>query len=37
VLTYLIVKKAGHVWGLDGWVENLRLVREHPGLKPLFA
>ncbi len=37
VLTYLVVKKAGHVWGLDGWVENLKMVREHPGLKPLFA
>jgi len=37
VLVYLIVKKAGHVWGLDGWVENLELVRQHPKLKPLFA
>jgi len=25
------------VWGLDGWVENLELVRQHPKLKPLFA
>jgi thiosulfate dehydrogenase [quinone] large subunit len=37
VLVYLIVKKAGHVWGLDGWVENLELLRQHPKLKPLFA
>ena len=37
VLVYLIVKKAGHVWGLDGLVENLELVRQHPKLKPLFA
>ncbi len=37
VLTYLIVKKAGHVWGLDGLVENLQILRQHPGLKPLFA
>jgi len=37
VLVYLVVKKAGHVWGLDGWVENLELVRQHPKLKPLFA
>jgi thiosulfate dehydrogenase [quinone] large subunit len=37
VLVYLVVKKAGHVWGLDGWAENLLLVREHRGLKPLFA
>jgi thiosulfate dehydrogenase [quinone] large subunit len=37
VLVYLIVKHAGHVWGLDPWVERLRLVKEHPGLRPLFA
>ncbi len=37
VLAYLIVKKAGHVWGLDGWVENLELIRRRPKLKPLFA
>jgi hypothetical protein len=28
VLVYLIVKKAGHVWGLDGWAENLHLIRQ---------
>jgi thiosulfate dehydrogenase (quinone) large subunit len=37
VLVYLIVKRAGHVWGLDGWAENLGFVRQHPDLKPLFA
>ena len=37
VLVYLIVKKAGHVWGLDGWAENLQIVRQYPRLKPLFA
>jgi thiosulfate dehydrogenase (quinone) large subunit len=37
VLVYLIVKKAGHVWGLDGWVENLEFIRQYPKLKPLFA
>jgi thiosulfate dehydrogenase (quinone) large subunit len=37
VLVYLIVKHAGHVFGLDGWFENLRVVRDHPGLRPLFA
>jgi len=37
VLVYLIVKKAGHVWGLDGWAENLHLIRQYPRLKPLFA
>src|ERR1043165_5072540 len=37
VLVYLVVKKAGHVWGLDAWMDNLNLVRQHPKLKPLFA
>jgi len=37
VLVYLIVMKAGHVFGLDGYVENMKLVQEHPALKPLFA
>jgi thiosulfate dehydrogenase [quinone] large subunit len=37
VLVYLIVKKAGHVWGLDGWIENLKIIRQYPKLKPLFA
>lgn len=37
VLVFLIYKKAGHVLGLDAWVENLGYVKEHPALKPLFA
>jgi thiosulfate dehydrogenase [quinone] large subunit len=37
VLVYLIVKRAGHVFGLDGWAENLDFVKQHPGLKPLVA
>jgi thiosulfate dehydrogenase [quinone] large subunit len=37
VLVYLIVKKAGHVFGLDGWAENHSFVRKHPSLKPLVA
>lgn len=37
VLIYLIVKHAGHVWGLDAWVEKLKFVQDHPGLKPLVA
>ena len=37
VLIYLIVKHAGHVWGLDGWLANQTFLREHPGLKPLVA
>jgi thiosulfate dehydrogenase (quinone) large subunit len=37
VLTYLIVKRAGHVFGLDGWLENLEFFKQHPALKPLVA
>lgn len=37
ILVFLVVKRAGHVWGLDGWAENLKFVQEHPGLKPLVA
>ena len=37
VLIYLFVKRAGHVWGLDAWAENLAFVREHPALRPLVA
>jgi thiosulfate dehydrogenase [quinone] large subunit len=34
---YLIVKRAGHVWGLDGWAEKLSFVQQHPSLRPLVA
>jgi thiosulfate dehydrogenase [quinone] large subunit len=37
VLAYLIVKRAGHVFGLDGWVENFDFFKRHPSLKPLVA
>src|SRR5580700_4645413 len=37
VLVFLIGKHAGHVWGLDGWVEKLPLMIRHPGLRPLVA
>lgn len=37
VLVYLVVKHAGHVWGLDGWVENFDFIKRHPNLKPLVA
>jgi thiosulfate dehydrogenase [quinone] large subunit len=37
VLVYLIAKRAGHVWGLDGIVERLSFVQEHPALRPLIA
>ena len=37
VLVFLIVKRAGHVWGLDAWAENLDFFKQHPALKPLVA
>ncbi len=37
VLSYLIAKSAGHVWGLDGYVEKLRFVRQRPALRQLLA
>jgi thiosulfate dehydrogenase [quinone] large subunit len=37
VLVYLIGKRAGHVFGLDGWVEKLAFFVNHPRLKPLVA
>jgi len=37
VLGYLIAKRAGHVWGLDAWVERLPLIADNPRLRPLFA
>jgi thiosulfate dehydrogenase [quinone] large subunit len=37
VLVYLIVKHAGHVWGLDGWLERTGFLSRYPVLKPLLA
>lgn len=37
VLVFLIARHAGHVWGLDGWLESSGFTDRHPGLKPLFA
>jgi thiosulfate dehydrogenase [quinone] large subunit len=37
VLVYLIAKRAGHVCGLDGWVDRLQIVANHPVLKPLVS
>jgi thiosulfate dehydrogenase [quinone] large subunit len=37
VLVYLIVARAGHVFGLDAWAEKLPFFKEHPALKPLVA
>jgi thiosulfate dehydrogenase (quinone) large subunit len=37
VLVYLVVKRAGHVFGLDGWAENLTFFKQNPRFKPLVA
>ena len=37
VLVFLIVKHAGHVWGLDGVVERMSWFKQHPALRPLVA
>ena len=37
VLIYLIAKRAGHIWGLDGWVEHLPFLARHPVLRPLTS
>jgi thiosulfate dehydrogenase (quinone) large subunit len=37
VLVYLIVKRAGHVFGLDGVLEKLQLTEEYPVLRPLVG
>jgi len=34
---YLIAKRAGHVWGLDGWVEKLSFIEQRPSLRFLVA
>jgi thiosulfate dehydrogenase [quinone] large subunit len=37
VIVYLIAHRAGHVWGLDGLVEEMHMVDEYPVLKPLVG
>jgi hypothetical protein len=37
VLVYLIVKHAGHVFGLDGWVAKLASVQHAPALRWMVA
>jgi thiosulfate dehydrogenase [quinone] large subunit len=33
----LIVFRAGHVWGLDGWAERQPFLQRHPSLRAAFA
>jgi thiosulfate dehydrogenase [quinone] large subunit len=37
VLVYLMVKRAGHVFGLDGSLEKLHLTHDYPVLRPLVG
>ena len=37
VLVYLIVKRAGHVFGLDGLLERMHVVEQYPALRPLVG
>lgn len=37
VLVYLIVERAGHVWGLDAWASKLAFFGQHPSLRRLVA
>ena len=37
VLVYLIAKRAGHVFGLDGLLERIRLTEHYPALRPLVG
>jgi thiosulfate dehydrogenase [quinone] large subunit len=37
VLVLLIVKQAGHVWGLDALAEKLTFFRQHPRLRAAIA
>ena len=37
VLVYLIVKRAGHVFGLDGLVDSMHLVDHYPAFRPLVG
>jgi len=33
VLVFLVVKRAGHVWGLDGLLERHPFINQHPALR----
>jgi thiosulfate dehydrogenase [quinone] large subunit len=37
VLIYLMVKRAGHVFGLDGLIERWHVVEQYPALRPLVG
>ena len=33
LVVYLMMKRAGHVFGLDGWAEKLAIVQRTPALR----
>jgi len=35
LIVYLMAVRAGHVMGLDGWVEKLGMIEHNPFLRPL--
>ena len=37
VIAYLMLHRAGHAFGLDGFVERLPFIERNPALRPLFA
>lgn len=37
LIGYLVAARAGHVWGLDGWIERQAFFRDHPFLRPLVG
>ncbi len=37
LLTFLVVKQAGHVFGFDGVIEKLPIVTRNGALRPLFG
>ena len=37
ILCYLIAKRAGHVFGLDGLIERWHVVESYPALRPLVG
>jgi thiosulfate dehydrogenase (quinone) large subunit len=37
VIACLVAKRAGRVWGLDGWVEKFPVVDRIPALRPLLG
>lgn len=37
VIAFLVARQAGHVFGLDGWLEKQNLVTGHRALRPLVG